>query len=76
MTGDELTRMREASGLTRTELGAAIGRTERSIYRYEADERPIDGPTEIALRQALGGRSQSRSQRPPRRSAKPSNGGA
>lgn len=71
MTGEELVRMRVAVGLTRTELGAAIGRTERSIYRYEANERPIDGPTEIALLQAL--RSGTfRAQAPRRQSVKSS----
>lgn len=74
MTGSELTQMREASGLTRTELGAAIGRTERSIYRYEANERPIDGPTEMALRQVLKSGT-FRAQPTRRRSAKSSSNG-
>lgn len=69
MTGPDLKARREKAGMTRTELGAAIGRTERSIYRYENGERPIDGPTAIAIESILGPVT-TRSHSIPRRSAK------
>ena len=53
MNADEARKLREAAGLTRTQVGALIGVSERTIYRYEDGDVKISGPVEIALRQAL-----------------------
>lgn len=47
MTGQELRIAREKVGLNRTQLAAALGVSERQVYRYE------DGSTEIMLHMQL-----------------------
>lgn len=76
MTGDDVKTRREQKGWTRTQLAAAVGRSERQIYRYENGESPIDGTAALALEQVLGPSVTVRSQSPRRQSAKRTNGGA
>jgi len=53
MSAAELKRERERAGLTRTQLAAAIGRSERIIYHYEAGKVEILQANEMAIRQVL-----------------------
>ena len=46
-----------ANGLTQYELAAAIGVSQAAIARWEADDNPIGGPQQIALRTVLGNAS-------------------
>ena len=53
MTPDELKKARLTASLTRTQVAALVGMSERSIYRYENGEYPIDQRTATALRLAF-----------------------
>lgn len=60
MTAAELKREREKAGLTRTQLAAAIGRSERAIYHYECGRTPILQANEMAIRQVLAATKQAK----------------
>lgn len=53
MTGAQLKAKREAAGMTRTELAAAMGIVERTVYRLENEETPISRTYQIILEQVL-----------------------
>jgi transcriptional regulator with XRE-family HTH domain len=53
MTPKELKARREAAGMSRIELAAAIGVSSRQIYRYENGETPILLYMAMALERAL-----------------------
>ena len=54
MQGSEIEAARKALGMNRTQLGAAVGVSERSIYRWERDEVKIPKPAMVVLAQILG----------------------
>ena len=49
MTGKEMLKARKSLGLTRRQLGDALGLHWNSIARMERDELPIVKQTELAL---------------------------
>jgi DNA-binding XRE family transcriptional regulator len=51
--GKDMLKARKSLGLTRTELGEALGLHWNSIARMERDELPIVKQTELALRYLL-----------------------
>jgi len=53
MQGSEIEAARKALGMDRTQLGAAVGVSERTIYRWERDEVQIPKPTQVVLGQIL-----------------------
>lgn len=59
MTGEELKRIRESAGLSRSELGykmgftGSIGRINNRIYDYESERRGITAATEELFRMIL-----------------------
>ena len=55
MTGPELRKRREAAGMSRAQVAAALGLSERQIYRYEDGETEILPMTERALSTVLPG---------------------
>jgi len=68
MTPEELTAMREAAGLNRTQLAAAIGKSQRTVERYEAGDSEPDETTQIAILSVLGERGSARAPRAARKS--------
>lgn len=71
ITPEELTKAREAAGLTRTQLAVRCGVSERSVYRWESGERRITAMADIAIRQALNLKSQGQDETKTSRSRRP-----
>jgi len=53
MTGKQMQRARKSLGITRRQLGDALGLHWNSIARMERDELPVVKQTELALRYLL-----------------------
>jgi DNA-binding transcriptional regulator YiaG len=53
MAADEMVKAREQLGLTRAEFAAALGVTRRAVDYWEAGERAISQPVELAVRHLL-----------------------
>ncbi len=56
ISGDELRRAREATGLTQDELGALVGCSGNTISKYERDDQTPRGGRERQLRAVLAAR--------------------
>jgi transcriptional regulator with XRE-family HTH domain len=50
MNGLEARRLREASGLSQTEFGIALGLSRATIWRIERSSEQLDRKTELAMR--------------------------